>query len=127
MDCFVAAAPRNDDLAGISRNVVGSRNDDHPFRLAFTAIDSARAGRSPRPVTLLAHVEGGGGELVDNRGEPRGEKLRSATSTMGLREKCSRGKPPSSNCEAGVPSRSPSADLCSHAALALGGGDNHPG
>ena len=43
-------------------------------------------------------------------------KLRSAVSTIGFREKCSRGNPLSSKADTGVPSATASADLCSQAA-----------
>ena len=54
-------------------------------------------------------------------------KLRSAISTLGFREKCSRGNPPSSTSTPASPSARASADLCSQAAWRCAADDDDAG
>src|SRR5690242_16493276 len=117
MPCIVGLAPQDDGFGTSLNSHDMARVEAYPRRRAFTAIAiSVRWAMAAASVDCLRVSSAAVASCSIMAASLAALKLRSAVSTMGFREKCRRGYPPSSTAEAGVPSAMASADLCSHAA-----------
>ena len=67
--CFAILSTRSATVIACPR---ARRGESYPRRFAFTAIESSvRCAMADASDRLLAHVERGGGELIDDPGQPR--------------------------------------------------------
>ena len=88
-----------------------------PRRFALTAIaSSTRCAITAASTDCLRVSRAAVASCSINPTNLAGLKLRSATSALGFREKCSRGNPLSSKADTGVPSATARLVLCSQAA-----------